>query len=208
MENGASEDLYLARFDCSDQTIAVMSWAARAHSGEVVDTANVATAKQEKVPLIPGSITANVSKFVCTGTAPPDAGPAAAQRDRLQAGSRFEEVFSRNSEAQKAAQPVPQTAAIRSINQVVFANEDDANAFRERLRAGVSFVDAAPLAGYSPADTEVGNVTKAKLAEWASEAVADAAFSVALPSVTAPVKSDFGWHVLQVAKPTESQDRP
>ncbi len=85
----------------------------------------------------------------------------------------------------------------RKLAQVVVADEAKANAVAAAVRGGQSFAAAAAAAGFAAADTDIGQQTKAKFAAATSPAVADAAFAVAAGKVTAPVKSPFGWHVVE-----------
>jgi peptidyl-prolyl cis-trans isomerase D len=88
-------------------------------------------------------------------------------------------------------------AATRRLLQVVVPDEAKA---REIAAAAAKegFAKAAErLAGFGAADIAIGEKTEADLARETSPAVARTAFALASPgAVSAPVKSDFGWHVL------------
>ena len=87
---------------------------------------------------------------------------------------------------------------IRSFSQVVLPDEVAAKTFSAKVKAGKSFADAAKEAGFSSADTALGERTQAALTELASADVAKAAFAAADGSITAPIKSELGWHILHV----------
>jgi peptidyl-prolyl cis-trans isomerase D len=84
------------------------------------------------------------------------------------------------------------TPETRSIQQVSFADQDKAKAFAEAAKSQ-DFATAAKAAGVEP--TDLGKVDRkgVPLPE-----LADAAFALPSPGVTAPVQSPLGWHVLRV----------
>lgn len=86
----------------------------------------------------------------------------------------------------------------RTLSQVVLADQAAANAFSAKVKAGQGFDAAAAAAGFASADTAIGTKTRKEMAEFASDAVAAASFSLAGGGVTAPVQSDLGWHVVRV----------
>ena len=86
----------------------------------------------------------------------------------------------------------------RSFSQVVLPDHAAAQAFAAKLKSGTSFADAAKAAGFTPADTALGERTQPALAELSSPDVAKAAFAVPDGGTTAPAKSALGWHILHV----------
>ena len=96
----------------------------------------------------------------------------------------------------------------RDISQVVLPNEAAAKAFKAAVAGGKSFADAAKAAGFSATDTAIGDKSQTQFAAQTSPAVAAAAFALPQGGVTDPVKSDFGWHVVQVGKITKIAATP
>lgn len=96
----------------------------------------------------------------------------------------------------------------RSFSQVVLPSKAAADAFAAKVAGGTNFAQAAAQAGFSPADTAIGQLTKEQLAGRFTPGVANAAFSAARGAVTAPVQSPLGWHVVRVDAVTTSAGRP
>lgn len=86
----------------------------------------------------------------------------------------------------------------RTLSQVVLPDQAAARAFAAKLAGGASFAQAAQQAGFSAADTAVGEQTKDQFTGLTSAAVANAAFSAAEGATTAPLQSPLGWHVVRV----------
>ena len=86
----------------------------------------------------------------------------------------------------------------RTLSQVVLDSEAKAQAFAAQVKGGKPFAAVAQAAGFGPADTNLGKKTQAQFAEQSAAAVAAAAFGAAQGAITAPVKSDLGWHVVKV----------
>ncbi|MGS1017416.1 peptidyl-prolyl cis-trans isomerase [Allosphingosinicella humi] len=81
----------------------------------------------------------------------------------------------------------------RTLSQVILPSEAAARALAAKVAGGASLAQAAggnlvPL----------GEQTKAELANIASAAVADAAFSAAKGASTQPIRSPLGWHIVHV----------
>lgn len=96
----------------------------------------------------------------------------------------------------------------RQLSQVVVPTQDAAAKIAARVKAGEPFATvASALAGYSAADLDVGQVTQKRFADATSPAVAAAAFGAAANGVAGPIKSDFGWHVVQVRQIVASPKR-
>jgi peptidyl-prolyl cis-trans isomerase D len=86
----------------------------------------------------------------------------------------------------------------RTLSQVVLPDQAAARAFATKLAAGTSFAQAAQQAGFTAADTRIGDQDRAQLTRLTSAAVANAAFAAAEGAATAPVQSPLGWHVVRV----------
>jgi peptidyl-prolyl cis-trans isomerase D len=120
---------------------------------------------------------------------------AALDRDKLASGvtvtdAEIKASYDANQETYGGAEQ-------RKLAQIVVPDEAKATAIAAAIRGGQSFAAAAAAAGFAAADTDIGQQTKAKFAAATSPAVADAAFAVATGKITAPVKSPFGWHVVE-----------
>jgi peptidyl-prolyl cis-trans isomerase D len=96
----------------------------------------------------------------------------------------------------------------RSFSQVVLPDEKAANAFVAKVKGGTSFADAAKAAGFTPADTALGDRTQSALTELASADVAKAAFAIPQGGTTNPVKSALGWHILHVDAIKSTASKP
>ena len=86
----------------------------------------------------------------------------------------------------------------RTIQRVVLPDQNAANAFAAKLAKGTPFALAATEAGLAPNDIAVGAVTHDAFAGTDGKAIADAAFALAKPGNTAPVKSALGWAIAHV----------
>lgn len=83
----------------------------------------------------------------------------------------------------------------RTIQQIVFADEAEAEAAAKRLGEGLSFDDLAKERGVDDATLQLGTFSRAELFD---PAVAEAAFGLAADAVSAPVKGRFGTALLRV----------
>ena len=97
-------------------------------------------------------------------------------------------------EARKANYTTPER---RDVQQIVFADKAAAEAAKAKLGEGTSFEDVAREAGRSPADIDLGTVTKAAIP---APKVADAAFSLGEGAVSDVVEGRFGPVLLRVTK--------
>lgn len=88
--------------------------------------------------------------------------------------------------------------AFRNLSQVVLPDEAAAKAFVARVRGGEDFAAVASAAGFTPADTAIGQVSETSFAVQTDKAIAEAAFAAPQGGVTDPLKGAFGWHVVKV----------
>ncbi len=88
--------------------------------------------------------------------------------------------------------------ATRTLSQIVVPDEAKARAIAAAAKVE-GFVKAATrLGGVTVADLSLGSQTQPKFAGATSAAVAAAAFAAPVGSVTEPIKTDFGWHVVHI----------
>ena len=85
----------------------------------------------------------------------------------------------------------------REVSQVVFPNMDEAVAARSRITSGLSFDDLVKERKLSPADVDLGLVSKSGILD---PAFADAAFSLPSGEVSQPVQGRFGVALIKVGK--------
>ena len=95
-------------------------------------------------------------------------------------------------EKNKARFTTPET---RTIEQLVFKSVDAANTALDSLRSGATFDKLVAAEGKTQADTQLGTLSKDKIAD---KAVADAAFSLKLNEVSPVVQGAFGPVLLRV----------
>jgi peptidyl-prolyl cis-trans isomerase D len=86
------------------------------------------------------------------------------------------------------------TAERRHVRQIVFPNEEDAKAARERIAQGTAFGAIASERGLKEQDIDLGTVTKAGIID---PAIAEAAFALKTNEVSEPVKGRFGVALVQ-----------
>jgi peptidyl-prolyl cis-trans isomerase D len=90
-------------------------------------------------------------------------------------------------------------AATRRLEQVVVPDEAKARVL-VAAAATEGFGKAAQrIAGFAAADIDLGEQTREAFGKATSPAVADAAFAASVGSVTAPISTAYGWHVVRVA---------
>lgn len=117
-------------------------------------------------------------------------------RDQVAAGATPSEA-----EIRKVYDSSPDKYAAResrTLSQVVLDSQAKAEAFVASVKGGRSFADAAKAAGFGATDIAIGDKTQPQFASQTSPAVAAAAFATAAGGITAPIRSDLGWHVVKV----------
>jgi peptidyl-prolyl cis-trans isomerase D len=85
----------------------------------------------------------------------------------------------------------------REVSQIVFPNPDEAAAARNRIASGLSFDDLAKERGLTPADIDLGQITKSEIID---KAIADAAFSLPSGEISQPVQGSFGVVLVKIGK--------
>ena len=93
----------------------------------------------------------------------------------------------------------------REIEQIVFANAEEARAVAERLRSGAKFEEVILERKLDKKDTSLGLVTKRELLD---AAVAEAAFALAAGATSAPVSGRFGPVIVRVVKIEPGREPP
>ncbi len=97
----------------------------------------------------------------------------------------------------------------RALSQVVVQTKADAEKIAARVAAGETFADvAADVAGYAASDLSLGSQTREALAATVSKSVADSAFATDKGALTAPIQTEFGWHLVRVDDITTKAARP
>ena len=91
---------------------------------------------------------------------------------------------------------------LRKIEQIVVTDEAAAQQVEGKLKDGAAFATVAQeVTGQPPID--LGEVRKDDL----PQELADAAFAAAPNTVTAPIKSPLGWHVLKIDSATPGREK-
>lgn len=101
-----------------------------------------------------------------------------------------EAAIAQDYDTHKATYQVPEK---RDIQQIEFATQADAQAAYDRIKKGESFEKLAAERKISPAELDLGTLSKAELG---SSARADAAFALKQNEVSAPVQGTIGGAVL------------
>ncbi len=93
----------------------------------------------------------------------------------------------------------------REVEQIVFANPEEARAVAERLRSGAKFEEIILERKLDKKDTSLGLVTKRELLD---AAIAEAAFALAAGGTSAPVAGRFGSVIVRVVKIEPGREPP
>ena len=93
----------------------------------------------------------------------------------------------------------------RQVQQISFANAEDAKRASERIVGGVAFDDLAKEPGIADKLVDLGTVTKADIID---PTVANAAFDLAEGGVSSPVTGRFGTVILRVPKIEPATTKP
>ncbi|MDE3177560.1 MAG: SurA N-terminal domain-containing protein [Pseudomonadota bacterium] len=93
----------------------------------------------------------------------------------------------------------------RKLQQIVFANEAEAQEADAKIKAGASFDDIAKARHLADADIDLGEVTKTGAFD---PAIADAAFALPQGGVSAPIKGQFGYVLVRVVAITPGSVKP
>jgi peptidyl-prolyl cis-trans isomerase D len=107
--------------------------------------------------------------------------------------------------------PRYQQRETRTIQSITFSRgnaQATAQAFAQRVRGGTPFVDAARAAGFAASDVTFTDQSQAQFAAVTSNEVAATVFRAAQGSVTGPVRSPLGVHVVRVERVTPIAGRP
>ncbi len=96
----------------------------------------------------------------------------------------------------------------RTLSQIVLPDQAAARTLADRVRKGESFAKLAAEKGFAAADIAIGEQNQAQFASATTPQVAAAAFAAPAGSVTDPVQSDYGWHVVHVESVAKAAGRP
>ncbi len=96
------------------------------------------------------------------------------------------------------------TPATRTVDQLLFKTEEEANAAKAQIDEGQSFDKVAEELGDAAPKTSLGTIPRSGL----PEALANAAFGAKEPGVVGPVKSVFGWVLLNISTVQLESIRP
>jgi peptidyl-prolyl cis-trans isomerase D len=87
------------------------------------------------------------------------------------------------------------TAEKRTVQQIVFPDEKSADEAAAKLAGGETFAALITERKLTPKDTDLGTVTESGIDD---KSAAVAAFALQSPGMTKPVKTQFGWAILNV----------
>jgi peptidyl-prolyl cis-trans isomerase D len=93
----------------------------------------------------------------------------------------------------------------RQVQQIVFANADEAKMASERLAGGLDFAALAKERNLTDKDIDLGTVAKSEIID---QAVANAAFGLAEGAVSAPVAGRFGTAIVRTVKIEPGSTKP
>lgn len=93
----------------------------------------------------------------------------------------------------------------RKLQQIVFANDADADEALAKIRGGASFEEIAKARNLTDKDIDLGDVPRSAIFD---KAVAEAAFAMPAAGVSDVVKSQFGPVIVRVAQITPPSVKP
>ena len=93
----------------------------------------------------------------------------------------------------------------RRVQQIVFAKDEDATKAAQEIAGGKTFEQIAEAQKVSGVDLTLGLVEKSEIFD---KAIADAAFSIAANTPSAPIKGAFGSVILRISEIVPAQIRP
>lgn len=95
-------------------------------------------------------------------------------------------------------------SATRTVDQLLFDTEEEANAAKTRIDEGAAFAELVEESGATLRDVSLGTVERGGL----PGALDDAAFAVVEPGIVGPVQTAFGWTLLNVRVVVEETVTP
>jgi peptidyl-prolyl cis-trans isomerase D len=93
----------------------------------------------------------------------------------------------------------------RHVEQIVFPTLAEAQAASARIKSGTSFAQIAAGRGLKPSDIDLGTIAKSGIVD---PAVADAAFSLKVGEISAPIKGKFGTVIVTVLSIEPGETKP
>ncbi len=93
----------------------------------------------------------------------------------------------------------------RDLQQILFANQAEADAAEAKIKAGASFDDIVKERGLQPKDTDLGETTKDQMID---KAEADAVFALPQDGVSGVLTTQFGPVIVRVRRITPSTVKP
>ncbi|QLC24352.1 hypothetical protein HFP57_04460 [Parasphingopyxis algicola] len=87
----------------------------------------------------------------------------------------------------------------RTFQQIILADEADAEAFYAAVNGGADFGEQAAQRGFSIPSTQISGATPESFERTTSERIAAAAFAADEGTLLEPMRSGLGWHVIRVA---------
>lgn len=87
-----------------------------------------------------------------------------------------------------------EVAEIRDIEQIRFANEEEARDAEKKLAEGARFLKVALDKGLTPDDIAIGEITKDDL----DDAIGSVVFQTEAGKITPPIQGPFGWVIVRV----------
>jgi peptidyl-prolyl cis-trans isomerase D len=98
-----------------------------------------------------------------------------------------------------------ETPERRYVKQIVFPNIDEARSAEDKLKGGTTFEALASERGLKETDIDLGVVSKSAVVD---RAVADAAFSLKVDQVSAPIEGRFGIAIVKILSVEPSKIQP